>query len=166
LPLPAPTQIPHFEPGELLSPPGGDRIKTEIALGDNGTIAYINEYGELLKIMKYVGLGDTGMISAVPYTDEPRSPRNYRTSDDRLELHGVGMGLRPSHFSEIGDLRIEYVHDRWPRISYTLCKSTFTGRPLALPALSILCWFRLQAVADPVKDTSSRLLLWANIPPK
>jgi hypothetical protein len=153
LPLPAPTQIPHFEPGELLSPPGGDRIKTEIALGDNGTIAYINEYGELLKIMKYVGLGNDEMISADV----------YETFEDRLELHGVGIGLRPSHFSEIGDLRIEYVHDRWPRISYTLCKSTFTDRPLALPALSILCWFRLQAVADPVKETSSRLLLWVDI---
>lgn len=165
MPLPAPTQIPHFEPepGELLSPPGGGRVKTEIALGDNGTIAYINEYGELLMIMKYVGLGDTGMISAVPSTYESHFEGEF---GERLESHGAGIGLRPRSFYEIEDLRIEYVHDRWPRISYTLCKSTFTDRPLALPALSILCWFRLQAVADPVKETSSRLLLWVNIPPK
>jgi hypothetical protein len=104
-----------------LSPPRGERVKTDIAFGDNGTIAHINEYGELLVMMKYVGVGESGMITAAPKMPESESEFGVELGS-RLESRGNGIGLRLWSSYNIERLHVEFVHDRWPRISYTLRK--------------------------------------------
>jgi len=119
-----PAQTPSFvsfQPRheERLCPPRGERVKADIALGDNGIIAHINEYGELLIMMKYVGVGASGMITAAPDMSESEFAVEL---GERLESHGKGIGLCLWKFQEIKNLHVEFVHDRWPRILFTLRK--------------------------------------------
>jgi hypothetical protein len=113
--------------------------------------------------MKYVGLGETGITTAVP--DMSESEFQVWFGRRRLESCGRGIGLYLWPY-EIKDLRVEHVHDRWPRISYTFGKSTFTDRSITIPALFTVCWLRFQFSRAWQEEISSRLLLLVRDSPK
>ncbi|KIW71990.1 hypothetical protein PV04_00214 [Phialophora macrospora] len=102
---------------ELLSAPKGGRVKAEIAFGDEGTIAYISEYGELVMMMKYLDVGATGMVTAASMTAEVNMAKEL---DEQLKTPGTGIGLRLYDWPSIENPQVQFVHDRWPRISITL----------------------------------------------
>ncbi|OAP60362.1 hypothetical protein AYL99_05364 [Fonsecaea erecta] len=100
---------------KVLSPPKGERTKTDIAFGDQGTIGYISEDGELVMMTKYLDVGNTGMVTAAAQVSEAVL---VMVLGEQLSATAGGIGLRPYHY--IDDPRVEFVHDRWPRVSFIL----------------------------------------------
>ncbi|KIX06923.1 uncharacterized protein Z518_04899 [Rhinocladiella mackenziei CBS 650.93] len=99
----------------LRAPPGpSPSVPTDIALGDgNGTVAYVNERGELICIVKMLDLGPSGLFRARPnYYNE-----SALTEVVRGEKYGMGLRLFHGESLKSGTHNVEYVHDRWPRIS-------------------------------------------------
>ncbi|KIW33229.1 hypothetical protein, variant [Cladophialophora immunda] len=140
---------------ELLSAPKGGRVKAEIALGDEGTIAYISEYGELVMMMKYLGVGATGMVTAASMTTEVNLAMEL---DEQLETPGTGIGLRLYDWSSFENLQVQFVHDRWPRISFTLPDVANVTIQLVVKDG---CVFQ-QYIVDSISDGSQKLLFRVN----
>lgn len=95
---------------------------TIISLGDNGDTAHINEYGELMALSKYLDMGASGTVHVEPpfkTWDRDEGFRDMRTG--RLP----GFGLRLRERGQVTGDTLEYVHDRWPLVSYTAGETCF-----------------------------------------
>jgi hypothetical protein len=108
----------------ILHPPSKNPpdIRTDVALGDGqGTVAYVNEFGELVCAVQLLDLGPSGLFQA-----KPNSRRAKNRDKDNLEsiIRGdcPGIGLRLMDGVSLRDptsCRVEFIHDQWPRFSYT-----------------------------------------------
>ena len=100
----------------LCLPEPENKIKTAHSLGDEETTVFINEYGELVSFSRFLGLGMLGTVLVEP----PILFESYR----EVEFDGIldgrlsGIGLRLNDRKQIRDQEIDFVHDRWPRVSY------------------------------------------------
>jgi hypothetical protein len=101
------------------SPPD---IRTDVALGDGqGTVAYVNEFGELVCAVQLLDLGPSGLFQA-----KPNSRRAKNRDKDNLDgiirgdRPGIGLRLMDGAFPrDPASCRVEFVHDQWPRFSHT-----------------------------------------------
>lgn len=108
----------------ILRPPSKNPpdIRTDVALGDGqGTIAYVNEFGELVCAVQLLDLGPSGLFQA-----KPNSRRAKNRDKDNLDgiirgdRPGIGLRLMDGAFPrDPASCRVEFVHDQWPRFSYT-----------------------------------------------
>ncbi len=97
-----------------------NKIRTAHSLGDKDTTVFISEFGELASFSKYLGLGAHGTVRVEPPILFPW----YREEefDDILDGTVPGLGLRLEDRKTYKDHRVDYIHDRWPRVSYKLSK--------------------------------------------
>ena len=108
----------ELEKWDILRLPEPDnKIRTAHSLGDEGTTVFISEFGELVSLSKFLGLGMLGTVLVEP----PILFESYREVEFDAILDGriPGVGLRLNDRKRISEQRIEFVHDRWPRVSYT-----------------------------------------------
>ena len=100
----------------LCLPKPDNKIRTAHSLGDEGTTVFISEYGELVSLSKFLGLGMLGTVLVEP----PILFESYREVEFDAILDGrvPGVGLRLNDRRQISEQRIDFVHDRWPRVSY------------------------------------------------
>ena len=108
----------------ILHPPSKNPpdIRTDVALGDGqGTIAYVNEFGELICAIKLLDLGPSGLFQAKPNSSRAKN-RDKDNLDNiiRGDRPGIGLRLMDGAFPrDSTSCRVEFVHDQWPRFSYT-----------------------------------------------
>jgi hypothetical protein len=93
-----------------------------VALGDGqGTVAYVNEFGELVCAVQLLDLGPSGLFQAKP--NSRRAKNRDKDNLDRIirgERPGIGLRLTDGPFPrDPASCRVEFVHDQWPRFSYT-----------------------------------------------
>ena len=100
----------------LCLPEPENKIRTAHSLGDEGTIVFISEFGELVSFGKFLGLGMLGTILVEP----PLLSESHREGEfiDILDGRLPGVGLHLKDRKESKEQKIDYVHDRWPRVSY------------------------------------------------
>ncbi|KAL8822760.1 MAG: hypothetical protein Q9191_006513 [Dirinaria sp. TL-2023a] len=103
-----------------LQTPPKDRhsIPSDIAFGDgDGTSAYVNENGELISIVQMLNMGPSGLFRARANflsKSEADHPFNGIVRGNRS---GIGLSLIRDNLFDHGSHQIDFVHDRWPRIS-------------------------------------------------
>jgi hypothetical protein len=97
-------------------------IRTDVALGDGqGTVAYANEFGELVCAVQLLDLGPSGLFQAKPNSSRAKN-RDKDNLDGIIRGECPGIGLRLMDGVSLRDptsCRVEFVHDQWPRFSYT-----------------------------------------------
>ncbi|KAK1992783.1 hypothetical protein LX36DRAFT_731693 [Colletotrichum falcatum] len=93
------------------------------SFGDDGVIASVNAYGDLMQFSSYMGAGRSGMFSA----DQRGTSEPYMVSDRAEELLKLSRDWRRENISyglRIPVIDLEschhsgYVHDRWPRYEF------------------------------------------------
>ncbi|KAI1373906.1 hypothetical protein F4677DRAFT_427594 [Hypoxylon crocopeplum] len=96
---------------------------TYSSFGDNGTIASVNMYGDIMQFGTYLGVADSGMFSADHgYTNEPYCV--CRRAEDMDALSRGNLNNLNSYGFQFSDLefeeppRLTYLHYRWPRYEY------------------------------------------------
>jgi len=95
-------------------------IRTDVAFGDGeGTIAYTNEFGELICAMRMLDLGPTGLIRAKRIRGVNLTPKDHMERIVQGEYPGIGIRIfnRPSR-KDLLLRSTEFVHDQWPRCQY------------------------------------------------
>jgi len=100
----------------LCLPKPKNKIRTAHALGDECTTAFISEFGELVSFSKFLGLGVHGTVLVEPPI-EYGSDRD-KEYNDILDGRIPGVGLRLEDRKSYREQKVDYVHDRWPRVSY------------------------------------------------
>ena len=100
----------------LRLPEPDNKIRSAHSLGDEGTTVFISEFGELVSLSRFLGLGMLGTVLVEP----PILFESYRKVEFDAILDGriPGVGLRLNDRKQISEQRMEFVHDRWPRVSY------------------------------------------------
>lgn len=104
----------------LCLPKPKNKIRTAHSLGDGSTTVFISEFGEIVSFSKYLGLGMLGTVLVEPPMEYGRD--REKEFNDILDGRLPGVGLRLDDRSIYREQRIEYVHDRWPRVSYKVGK--------------------------------------------
>ncbi|KIY03610.1 uncharacterized protein Z520_00301 [Fonsecaea multimorphosa CBS 102226] len=108
----------NLGPECILQPPRDlePAIRTDIAFGDGqGTVGYISEFGELIQVSRMLDFGPHGVIQVRPNSD-------IADFDHIIQGSCSGIGLRLNNRSAVPeeDFRpVSYIHDRWPKLSYT-----------------------------------------------
>ncbi len=100
----------------LCLPKPENKIRTAHSLGDGGIIVFISEFGELVSFSKYLGLEILGTVLV-----EPPVAYEWAREDefnDILDGRIPGVGLRLKDRKQSREQTLDYVHDRWPRVSY------------------------------------------------
>ncbi|KAH0832429.1 hypothetical protein FOPE_01072 [Fonsecaea pedrosoi] len=101
-----------LEPPQDLKP----AIRTDIAFGDGqGTVGYISEFGELIQVRRMLDFGPRGVIYVRPNSDIFEFAHIIQGS-----CPGIGLRLNNRSVLPEKDFRpVSYIHDRWPKLSYT-----------------------------------------------
>lgn len=100
----------------LCLPESKCKIRTAHSLGADGTTAFVSEFGELVafrKILSYERPQAALVEPPIAYKQHKEDEVN-----DILEGRLPGLGLRLEDREQCRDHKIDYVHDRWPRVSY------------------------------------------------
>jgi hypothetical protein len=114
----------HLSEECILHPPSPNppNIRTDVAVGDGqGTVAYVNEFGELVCVVQLLDLGPSGLFQAKPNSRRARN-RDKDNLDGIIRGNHPGIGLRLMDGAFPRDLatcRVQFVHDQWPRFSYS-----------------------------------------------
>lgn len=111
----------------LCLPESENKTRTGHSLGDEETTVFISEFGELVCFRKFLGLGVFGTVQMEPpvLDDAERVDEFHDILDGRLP----GLGLRLQDRKQSQEHKIDYVHDRWPRVSFKFGEwSLFTYR--------------------------------------
>ena len=100
----------------LCLPKPENRIRTAHSLGDGRTTVFISEFGELVSFSKnlYSGMLDTVLVEPPILSDIDKEDEFNDILDGRLP----GLGLRLKDREQIREQNNDYIHDRWPRVSY------------------------------------------------
>lgn len=101
----------------LCLPKPKNGFRTAHSLGDRTITVFISEFGELVSFSKFLGLGMLGTVLVEPPLWEWDRADEI---DDLLEGRLPGLGLRLENRKRIKGQSVDYVHDRWPRVSYKI----------------------------------------------
>jgi len=86
---------------------------TYLPIGNDGTRAFISQYGELLHIARYLD----GHYKTALSIGRPRVAQFLHQSASRAH---TGFGLRFRDSQPIVKPKLSWINDRWPRITYTI----------------------------------------------
>ena len=110
----------------LKAPPkDGHSISSDIAFGDgDGTSGFVNENGELISIVQMLDMGPSGLFRVRPnyvltgpdYVPKSESEHPF-DGIVRGNRSGMGLNLVKDELLGSGSHQIDFIHDRWPRIS-------------------------------------------------
>lgn len=115
----------HYEPtdGECISSGSTSGTGTYASFGDNGTTASISAYGDLMQISTFLGLGRSGIFTV----DSDKLSEPYLVNQRAGELQEMmaqgltrGFGLRMQETSRPVLPKLEFLHSRWPRLTYKM----------------------------------------------
>ncbi len=95
-------------------------------------MVFISEFGELVSLSRYLGLEILGTVLV-----EPPVEHEWEREDefnDILDGRIPGVGLRLKDRKQSREQTLDYVHDRWPRVSYKVgeCHYQYHYKPRSL----------------------------------